>query len=131
MLTVTPFGCEGLPESDGDFTIRVAPLSSEADLELSRRAESAAWRYLRVWPKRCEAFFPLIRRGDPFFHVYVRCEGVVEAVLEFRIVNGQPAEFSHWDYTRKGANLPEGAGARLGVSSLWLSSRVVGSNVEH
>lgn len=119
-------GCEGLPAAEGDFTIRVQPKPGTVDIELSRKAEEASLQYLRFWPKRCEAYFPLIRNGDPFFHTYIVCDSMLDAVLEFRIAGGHPTSVSHWDYTRKGGNLPEGAAKRLSSRQRWIGSHVVG-----
>lgn len=121
--------CDGFSNADGDFNIEVEPMLGEVDLDLSQRAEKQASRYLQSWSKKCDASYPLVRSGDPFFHVYMVCGGVLDSVLEFRIVNGEPAGFSHWDYTSKGSNLPEGSDQRLNLARLWLESRSVGPRV--
>jgi len=121
--------CDGFSNADGDFNTEVEHILGEVDLDLSKRAEKQASRYLQSWSKKCDASYPVVRRGDPFFHVYMVCGGVLDSVLEFRIVNGDPAGFSHWDYTRKGSNLPEGSDQRLNLARLWLESRSVGPRV--
>ncbi len=127
---ITRRHCDGLPDSEGDFELDVEATIGENDLDLTRKAHAAALRYLRFWPGEGVAFFPKVRSGDPFFHVYLVREGSLEVVLEFRIVGGHPEDFSHWDYKRKGGGLPEGSVKRLAKPQLWLSSGSVGSGID-
>lgn len=110
--------CVGLPKTGAEFPMEFSPASRSTNLPLSLSARAAATRYLRHFPTECSGRFPLIRDGDPFFHVYVQCNGVLQYILEFRISNGIPEDFSHWDYPAK--VFPQGYRKRLETKSLWL-----------
>ena len=113
--------CDGLPAQEREFTLQVKPILRARDIELSRKSETAALEYLKFWPKKCEAHFPFVRTGDPFFHVYMVCDSKLEAVLEFSLAQGRPATFSTWDYSTR--NLPEGAERRLRSAELWIDAK--------
>jgi hypothetical protein len=110
--------CTGLPQSAADFPLHIEPRARPLDPGLSRSAQAAARSYLQYFPRQCSGLFPLVRAGDPFFHVYVRCRGALESVLEFPIREGKPADFSHWDYSKR--SFPQGYRQRLRTAAHWL-----------
>lgn len=112
--------CGELPIDDGRFTMVISPRVRTGDRSLSREAKQRAAGYFkRRFDKRCIFRFPLVRRGDPFFHVYIECLGRLDAVAEFPIVNGVPASYEHWYYTRDRGGMPEGSDARRIRHELW------------
>ena len=112
--------CGELPVKEGDFEITVMPHSRPVDTALSARARDAALGYLKKTSMRsCAAYFPNIKRGDPFFHVYEVCNGVLTAICEFKIEGEEVAKSPQWTYTGKENSLSAGAGWRLGLTDLW------------
>ena len=122
----TPRNCSGLPKQGGPFAISIEPKVGKVDVELSKQARDSAIEYLHIWKQRCHALFPMVRYGDPFFHVYLECGAALDYVLEFAVTKGQPGNVPHWWYTRSGKNLPEGAKMRLSRQALWLGSSWIG-----
>jgi hypothetical protein len=115
-----------LPDSDGDFTLESKATRGEVDPDLTRRAHAAAKRYVRSWPEECMAYFPRVRSGDPFFHVYLVRGGILDVVLQFNIIRGGPEDFSHWDYTKRRGGFPQGSVNRLSSPDLWFSVERIG-----
>ena len=123
-----PWSCDGFPAMEGQFTIKVVPANRSNDIDLTKRAHEAALKYLQSWPTRCEAFFPFVSKGDPFFHVYIACDGILDSIIEFSIWNGQPSDLSHWSYSRHPKRrFPEGADLKLRQPELWFTTSWLGS----
>jgi hypothetical protein len=114
-----PTDCGELPVNKGPFSITITPRPREVNSALTRSARDAALASDKAGGgSQCVFHFPYVKTGDPFFHVYEECRGVLDDVLEFTIRNGRPADFPHWTY--QGPNsLPLGAGSRLGRVDLW------------
>lgn len=113
--------CGELPLSEGTFTIAVTPRSRDVSNELTIRARDAAVAYhKRAGATACVLRFPKVRTGDPFFHVYERCNGAIQAVWEFPIRYGVPAESAHWICDRR--HLPRGAERRWNETDLWFET---------
>lgn len=115
------FTCGELPTTDGAFRFTVTPRTRPVDEELSRAARKAAVRFLAG--SEGDLYFPRVRRGDPFFHVYLAQRGVVSEVLEFRIAGSAVAEFPHWTCTSRKKDLPRGSDRRLRDSSYWFDKQ--------
>lgn len=115
--------CGTIPPREGVFSITVDLSSRTVNQALTLQARDSAVEYYKggVYGKQCRLHFPKVSTGDPFFHVYVECNGVLEVVAEFPIRSGRAASYSHWDYTRRRGSLPYGAEKRLANSDLWLT----------
>src|SRR5205085_11090237 len=86
-----------------------------------KTARDAALAYnKRGGDRPCVLRFPIIKTGDPFFHVYQECQGALDSVWEFTIRSGQVADFPHWTYDRPHRNLPSGSTWRRRRKDLWL-----------
>ena len=125
-----PRSCGELPSTHGSFSINLRPVAGGVDLKLSEEARRVARKSLSNWRERTLAYFPLVRLGDPMFHVYFVKNGKVESVFEFTISEGKPSEGPHWDYSSslKKRHLPQGSMSRISNKKLWLGSEVLGGN---
>jgi hypothetical protein len=115
-----PRDCGELPLKEGTFEIAVTVRSRQVNKVLSVSARDAALKYFQLADiPPCLLRFPNVKTGDPFFHVYEECQGVLEAVWEFTIEDGQVADFAQWTYTPKRTGLPAGAELRRNRPELW------------
>jgi hypothetical protein len=62
--------------------------------------------------------FPNAKTGDPFFHVYEECRGVLDDIWEFTIQDGHVADYAHWYYDRR-RGYPTGVESRRKETDLW------------
>jgi hypothetical protein len=106
---------------DGKFIVSVPTWSSKgSDSRLTEKARKNALAYsARAGLQSCNLRIPKLHFGDPFFHVYRKCGGVIDAVWEFTVRFGELAEFPHWMYTAQRGTLPEGYAQRLEDSMFW------------
>jgi hypothetical protein len=115
-----PRVCGELPLRDGSFEVTIAPRSRSVNKTLTLRARDAALRYnVQNGDRGCVLRFPNVKSRDPFCHVYEDCQGVVHAVWEFRITDGEVADFPHWSYTPSRGGLPVGIEWRENRADLW------------
>ena len=74
--------CGELPKEVGPFRFTVVPRRKQTDLSLSAEGRDSALKYLKeTGLDACDAYFPRISLGDPFFHVYRVCTGVLVVLL--------------------------------------------------
>lgn len=107
--------CGELPDHQGAFEITVTLRSREVSRELSAAARDVAIKYFRQFSSgQCRMFFPKVKAGDPFSHVYEKC-GAALSVSEFPIVRGKVSDFPHWQYRRP----PPAADKRCEQNELW------------
>jgi hypothetical protein len=115
-----PRDCGELPTIEGAFELTLIPRSREVDDRLTKAARVVALAYVKRGGDRpCVLYFPKVRLGDPFVHVYEVCQGDLDEVMEFMIRNGRVDDFAHWSYDRPHKNLPPGAKRRLERRDLW------------
>ena len=115
-----PSECSELPTTEGPLQITITPQLREIDDHLTKSARAAALAFIRMGgDSRCTLDFPKVRIGDPFFHVYSECEGVLDNVMEFVITPERVADYPHWTYDRARKDLPPGTGQRLKKPNLW------------
>lgn len=115
-----PGECGELPTTEGKFEFTVTSRLRDIDGRLTEAARAAAIAFMiRARDRRATLRLPKVRTGDPFFHVYCEYDGVLDAVMEFVIRNGQVDDFPHWTYDRPHRNIPPGATRRLGEPGLW------------
>lgn len=114
-----PVDCGDLPLKEGRLEFNVLRHERTVDRGLSAAARDSAVAYLsKGVGEGCMLRFPLVKSGDPFFHVYEECRGVLEVVWEFTIQSGVVAAFPHWEYFEK-RGLPEGTEWRRKETKLW------------
>jgi hypothetical protein len=128
--TTQPHQCPELPSRDGRFQVTLVPSRREYDEELTLSARDTAIASFRNQQfGQCRIYFPRVKRGDPFFHVYKACNGAVDEVYEFTIQDGRPATFAHWTYSATGKSIPRGGlsdccapicGLRAAMESVWI-----------
>lgn len=127
-----PGDCGELPRNDGVFELAITPRSRQVNSVLTSDAHNAALAYNSHGGDRlCLLRFPNVKTGDPFFHVYEECQGVLDIVLEFRIRNGRVADFPHWHYSRRQGGLPTGWQWRRNRSELWFDPVPKSGTWEH
>jgi hypothetical protein len=116
-----PHDCGELPLKRGLFQILVRPRRREVDSALTTNAYAAALAYEKdsVGPP-CALRFPKVKTGDPFFHVYKTCGGLLSGVDEFQNKGGKPANSPHWTYLGP-KSLPRGTELRLRRQELWFA----------
>jgi hypothetical protein len=114
-----PQDCGDLPLKEGRFQLVITPRSRPVNSALTTAARDAALAYSKASGGRpCLLRSPNIRTGDPFFHIYVECQEVLDTIWEFRIEDGQVADSAHWYYSRKRA-FPSGFEWRRNQADLW------------
>jgi hypothetical protein len=67
-----------------------------------------------------KALFPLVRNGDPRYHVYILEADKIHSVFEFTVTSGEVADFPHWTYDRPHKNIPRVASSAAKDESRWL-----------
>lgn len=114
-----PQDCGELPVRDGNFEIAVTPHSRPVNSTLTSAARDAALAYnKRSGDQSCLLRFPNAKTGDPFFHVYEECRGVLDDIWEFTIQDGHVADYAHWYYDRR-RGYPTGVESRRKETDLW------------
>jgi hypothetical protein len=109
-----------LPLTEGAFELTITSRSREIDNGLTKAARVVALAYVKLGGDRpCVLYFPKVRFGDPFVHVYEVCQGDLDEVMEFMIRHGRVDDFAQWTYDRPHKNLPPGAKRRLEDPELW------------
>jgi hypothetical protein len=119
--------CDVVPQSQGSFRASVAPASSQPDLRLSQMARDKAAVALRYWRSPgCRAYFPIVYGGDPAFHVYITCAGLLQSIEEFEIRGGIPADTprGYRVFETRRASLEQESRPRN--KSLWIGSATIG-----
>lgn len=115
----SPQDCGELPVKDGSFEIAVTPHSRPVNGTLTGAARDTALAYnKRSGDLSCLLRLPNVKTGDPFFHVYVECQEVLDTIWEFKIEDGDVANYAHWYYDRK-RGFPNGVGWRRNQPDLW------------
>ena len=66
------------------------------------------------------ALFPLVRNGDPRYHVYILEADKIRWVFEFTVTSGEVADFPHWTYDQLHKNIPRVASSAAKDESRWL-----------
>lgn len=116
--------CGELPVNDGRFAVRVSPRSRSFDAVLSRRARDVALEFSRALPvNSCVLYFPWVKKGDPFVHVYKECASKLSEIWEFVIREGEVQSAPHWIYIEKEDSPATGAEWRLKRGELWFDKR--------
>ena len=102
-----PLDCGELPLNDGIIQLTIVPRGRQVNNGLTSSARDAALYYNQQGGEgHCSLRLPNVKTGDPFFHVYEECQGVLHAVWEFTVQRGRVAEFPHWSYTPEDAICP-------------------------
>jgi hypothetical protein len=115
----TPQECGELPLKEGSFQLVITPGSRPVSGALTIAARDVALAYSKASGGRpCLLRFPNVKTGDPFFHVYVECQEVLDTIWEFRIEDGQAVDSAHWYYSRK-RGFPNGFEWRRNQTDLW------------
>jgi hypothetical protein len=116
---VPPRDCGELPTKEGRFELTITPRSGRVNSALTSAARDAALAYnKRSGDLFCLLRFPNVKTGDPFFHVYEECQGVLDGIWEFTIEDGEVADFAHWFYNRR-RGFPNGTEWRRDQMDLW------------
>jgi hypothetical protein len=116
-----PQDCGELPVKEGGFQIVVTRHSRPVNSSLTSAARDAALAYnKRSGDQACLLRFPNVKTGDPFFHVYEECQGVLDDIWEFTIHDGHVADYAHWYYDRK-RGYPPGVEWRRNQADLWFA----------
>lgn len=63
--------------------------------------------------------FPMISRGDPFYHVYVTSGKEVKSIWEFTVHGEEVADFAHWVFDREHHSIPPIASTAVAEESRW------------
>lgn len=117
-----PQACGELPLREGSFQLVITPRPRLVNSALTMAARGAALAYGKAssGSRPCLLRFPNVKTGDPFFHVYVDCHGVLDTIWEFTIQEGRVADSAHWYYSRK-RGFPPGVEWRRDQPDLWFS----------
>jgi hypothetical protein len=115
-----PQDCGELPLKEGSFQLVITPRSRPVNGALTTAARDAALAYGKASRGRrpCLLRFPNVKTGDPFFHVYVECQEVLDTIWEFTIQDGHVADYAHWYYDQT-RGLPNGVEWRRNRADLW------------
>lgn len=118
--------CLGLVSNSRPEVFKVRVHHRGEDRVLSGKIAELAVQYAsRLDPDRrtlqgCKLLTPVVRLGDPLFHVYVQCRGQISQVWEFPRTGGTNiSETPHWFYEPGRGGLPLGAGSRSRRIGPW------------
>lgn len=117
--------CLGL-EAGGARSLSVEAASSSVDSKLSASARDIAARWLisagdlSTKGNDCLIYFPMVRRGEPFYHVHAACNGEVGTIWEFQFESDGVMPFPHWTYYADAGGVPPGAQKRVRSRLYWL-----------
>lgn len=110
-----------LPGKEGVFEITIMPRSRPVNSALTRSARLVALQLKSgIGDSSCGLRIPLVKLGDPFFHVYEECKEIIRSVWEFNVSDGQIERIPHWSYTEKRGGVPSGSELRRFQTDLWL-----------
>lgn len=100
----------------------------EPDSSLSATWMNATKRYMETYLRTLKeyggappkALFPLVAKGDPFYHVYVLQGSEVESVWEFVVTDGIiQGDHQKWVYDRPHRNIPTKAEPNASDPQRW------------
>ncbi len=117
-----PFQCGEMSGVNGKMSGVVRLPERRPDEALTRQARDLGVTYFRrgAMPK-CTYYFPFVAKGDPFFHVYQVCNGILDSIWEFPIRQGRPENYAHWTYTMPRDGVPAAYLKRIANKKLWVS----------
>jgi len=66
-----------------------------------------------------QLLFPRVSAGDPAYQVYLRVNGLVESIWEFRVIDGIVQDYKRWVYDQPHHSMPPLAQALSNYQERW------------